>query len=231
MTPSLGDLAERTAQQMVAEMTAPVEEAASVMEEADLSKANSLFSKITFSWRAEDRKALDRIRIAADSMFAEAFSDTINVIDDFYRCLWTPELDGNGQVRRGADGHVIWKTGTNGKPIEDWSQLNGQDIEQALLNLQRARMLVAPEVNKLFLEAVYARNAASDSYDDTWGSMMDGTQGDKTARSNTNSRVDRYHAYFRFYLWSVAKTFLDEINQFQRTLSNIRAWQVGNRYA
>ena len=99
-------------------------------------------------------------------------------------------------------------------------------MEYTLANLLRLRMVLAPEVNKLFLEALYARHVASDIYDDTWGSMMDGTQGDRSARASRESRPDRYAAYFRFYLHSVADTFLKEINAFIKTLENIRYWQV-----
>lgn len=226
---SLGDLAERIAQQITTEMSAPVQEAAAITEEAALLDGNKLFAKIKFSWSPEDRAILERIRIAGDAVFEQAFTDAITVMDDFYMTLRVPEqrdVGGNRVVVTGADNRPEWKRDELGHIIEDWEQLTGQDIEYTLASLERIRFVVAPEVNKLMLEAVYARHRAQDTFDDTWGSMMDGTQGDRHARSNRESRQDRYHAFFRFHVYSVAKTFLDEITNFTRLLENVRRWQV-----
>lgn len=222
---SLGDLAERVAQKMTTETSAPVQEAAAITEEAALAKANNIFEKIRFSWKPEDRAILERIRMAGESAFEDAFTDMITLLDDFYLQLRIPEQR-NGQVLRTADDRPVWKTDELGRPLEDWNQLTGQDVEYTLANLVRLRCEVAPRVNQLMLEALYARHCAQDVFDDTWGTMMDGTQGDRNARSNRESRVDRYHAYFRFYLYSVAKTFLDEISNFEKLLNNVRYWQV-----
>lgn len=226
---SLGDLAERIAQQITIDSSAPVVEAAAITEEAVLAEDNNLFTKIRFSWRPEDRAALERIRIAADAVFEEAFADSIRVIDDFFMELRVPEqreVSGQMMPMRDASGRPVWKTDEAGHVIEDWNQLTGQDVEYALAKLSELRMIVSPQVNRLLLEALYARHVASDVYDETWGSLMDGTQGDRTARSNRASRQDRYHAYFRYSIFSVADTFLKEINSFTKLLENIRYWQV-----
>lgn len=222
---SLGDLGERIAQQITTETSAPVQEAAAITEEAALKADNDLFTKIRFSWKPEDRAALDRIRIAADAVFEEGFSDSIKVMDDFFLQLRIPEHR-EGIVIRDASGRPVWKKDEQGHFIEDWNQLTGQDVEYTLAKLSELRMVVSSQVNRLMLEALYARHAASDVYDDTWGSLMDGTQGDRTARSNRASRQDRYHAFFRFYLYSVTDTFLKEITGFIKLLGDVRYWQV-----
>jgi hypothetical protein len=222
---SLGDLAESVANQLAAETSAPVEEASAITEEVALQQGNSLFTKIRFSWKAEDRAILDRIRIAADEMFQEAFAEIIAAIDGFYLQLRLPEQR-DGIVVRGADGRPVWQKDDNGHPLEDWTQLTGQDVEQTLANLARLRFTLAPQVNQLFLEALYARHGASDSYDDAWFEIMDGTQGDRSARSNRESRTDRYAAYFRYVLWSTADVFMKEITGFSKLLGNIRYWQI-----
>lgn len=225
MTEPLGDLAERVAKKMATEVSAPVQEASAITEEAQLLADNNIFTKIKFSWSPEDRAILERVRMSADAVFEEAFAATIESLDWFYLQLRVPKLK-DGQVIIGADGRPVWETDKMERPLEDWNQLTGQDVEKTLADLSRIRMHVAPEVNKLMLEALYARNVAQDTHDESWASLMDGTQGDKTAKSNRESRVDRYHAYFRYYLYSVAKTFLDEIQNFEKTLTNVRFWQV-----
>lgn len=222
---NLGDLAEMVATRLTTDTSAPVAEAATLTEEAALLADNSLFTKIRFSWKPEDRVILDRIRIAAEAMTEDAFAEQIDVVDDFFLQLRVPEQR-DGIVVRGADGRPVWQTDDAGNPIERWSQLTGQDIEHTLANLERLRFSVAPRVNELFLEALYARHVASDVHDEAWGKVMDGTQGDKSARSNRASQVDHYASYFRFYLYSTAKTLLDEIDRFTKVLTDVRYWQV-----
>ena len=225
MQEPLGDLAERLASRMTTEASAPVQEASAITEEAALQDANNIFTKVRFSWRPEDRAALEQIRMSAEGMFEEAFGAAIALIDDFYMSLRIPEQR-NGVVVRGADGRIVWKKNERGQVIEDWKQITGQDVEHTLANLARLKMEVAPQVNQLMLEAIYARTVASDVYDEKWASIMDDTIPGRTAQSNRASRTDRYHAYFRFYLYSVADTFLREISSFQKLLENIRYWQV-----
>jgi len=210
---------------MATETLAPVDEAAAITEDAALKSDNNLLSKITFSWRPEDRLILDRIRAAADATFDEAFAQFIQVIDGFFAELRVP-LYRDGQRVTDVRGRQVWETDeATGQPIERWSQLTGQDIEQTLMSLHRLRMQVAPQVNQLQLEALFARHVSTDDSDEAWFSIM-GTQGDRAARASRDSRQARYHAFFRFWLYSVADTFLKEINAFIKQLENIRYWQV-----
>ncbi len=225
MQEPLGDLAERLASRLTTESSAPVNEAAAITEEAALQAESNIFTKVRFSWRPEDRAVLEQIRMSADGVFEEAFQHAIALIDEFYMSLRIPEQR-NGVVVHGADGRPVWKKNERGQPIEDWKQITGQDVEQTLANLARLKMEVAPQVNQLMLEALYARTVASDIYDDEWVAIMDDTIPGRTARSNRASRTDRYHAFFRFYLYSVSDTFLKEISSFQKLLENIRYWQV-----
>lgn len=220
------DLAEDVEQELVSAMTDPVHESQSLSDDTSLHRENSLFTKIRFSWKPEDKAILERIRIASDGQFTEICGSFFPVIDTLYAALWVPETNEYGITRHTGDGRVVWKTDTTGNPVEDLNQLTGQDIEQALTGLQKVRLQAAPVINELFLQALYARHVASDSYDDSWVSVLDGTQGDRTARSNRESREDRYHAYFRYVLWSTCNTFLMEINQFMKRLEKIRDWRT-----
>jgi hypothetical protein len=181
--------------------------------------------KIRFIWRTEDQSFLDRIEAVADEQFAKLFSEAISSVDRFYEALYTPRYR-NASPVVDRFGRQMWETGNDGKPIENWDQLTGQDIEQVLMNLQRIKMTNAPAINKLKNEAIFAKMRADDIKDDTWQSVMQGTQGDRTARANTRSREDRYHAYFRYYLWSVADIFNRELVDFVFRLKDVRYWKI-----
>lgn len=212
------------AQELTTGVSAPVEEAAAITEEAALD--HHLFTKIRFSWRPEDRAILERIRIAGDAEFADTFTDMIATVDHFYEFLRVPEQNGYGVVLKGADSRPLWQKDERGRYIERWSQLTGQDVEYVLAKMIQLKMQVAPRVNQLQLEAIYARMIPEDIADDNWGQVMTGTTPDKAAKTRRENRVDRYHAFFRFYLYSVANTFLKEIEGFIKTLTNIRYWQI-----
>lgn len=212
----LGDLASKVAESLNVSIDPRISD----------NEEKSLAPKIRFSWRPEDSRALDFIREASDAAMANAFSDLLYVIDELYCSLRVARTNDDGVILRDGDGRILWKTDDNGYPLEIWDQLTGQDIEEALTRLYNLKISVSSQVNELMLEALYARNVASDAYDDTWGKVLDGTQGDRSAKSSRESRPDRYHAYFRFYLYSRAKTILDDISATIKHLENLRYWQV-----
>lgn len=227
-SPHSSDLAEAMSDSLVSENTALAEENTL---DGDLlaSERSGLFTKISFNWRPEDRAILDRIAVASGSLVEDTFGDAIAAIDRFYEQLRVPETihhGGHEVVCRDSDGRVIWKRNAEGKIIERWDQLTGQDIEMTIADLLRLKLLIAPQVNQLLNEAIYAKHVAADAYDDAWGTVVQGTQGDRTAKANRASRQDRYHAHFRYVLYSTANALLKEIAIFIARLSDIREWQI-----
>jgi len=181
--------------------------------------------KIRFAWRSEDEAILKRIEIASDEQFAEMFSDAVTEVERFYACLRVPRTR-DGIAVLDAQQRQVWETDEKGRPLENWDQLTGQDLEQTLMNLQRIKMWIAPEVTKLKNSAVYGKMIANDAHDEAWGQVMQGTQGDRTARANRTSRIDRYHAFFRYCLWSTADAFLKELVDFMYRLKDVRYWRI-----
>jgi hypothetical protein len=193
----------------------------------DLGK-EQLMEKIRFSWRTEDQEILAKIEAAGEDLFAELFADTIAEVDKFFESLYTPRYRNNAPVVD-LQGRQMWEVDEKGHPKEDWSLLCGQDFEQCLMNLQRIKMTIAPEINRLKSRALYGKMASEDARDDSWGKVVVGTVGDHKARTNRASRVDRYHAFYVYTLWATGDTFEKEIVQFMRRLEKIRDWQIWDR--
>lgn len=179
--------------------------------------------KIRFAWRHEDQAILDQIEGTAADMISDLFDEAIAEVDRFYEVLRIPVYRNGARVLDAKD-RQVWKT-ENGRPVEDWDQLTGQDIEQILMNLQRLKMSISMDVNRLKNQAIYAKMAATDIKDDNWD-KMDGRVGDKEAHVNIQSRSDRYHFFFRYYLWSCADTLLREIIDFMFRLKDVRYWRI-----
>ena len=225
---NLGDLAESVAAELTAAESMPpqpsddpVIESEQVLEDdeqLDAERGYVFSNKIRFAWKSDDQEILDRIRHAADQVFQQLFAEVIEIIDQFYLSMRVP-------LGPGPDGRMMWKLDeVTGRPEERIDQLTGQDIDQAILNLERILLTITPQVNQLRLEALMAQNSAKDSFDDAWPAS--GIAGDRTARANTQSRTERWHGFFRYYVYSTANTFYQEIKQFTRKLENIRYRQM-----
>lgn len=225
----LGDLAERAAQKLQDDQLSLIESGDLTVNEGDVlrkSHEKGIFAKIDFHWRTSDKMILEQIRAAADNMFAEQFDAALQVLDEFYESLRAPEVNAHGVVVTGPDRRPVWQRDDEGKPVEDWNRLTGQDIEDALFKLQQIRLLVAPQVDELRSEAIYAKHIYDDQYQEGYRGLVDGTQGDRNAHAAKVSRTDKYHSFFRYYVYSRSWTFWQELNAFIRLLERVRDWRV-----
>ena len=195
-------------------------------DESALASQTTFFSKIKFNWKPEDRSIMERIESSASSVFIELFSDVVTVIDDFYAAMRVPETTPNGMTVIGPDRRPVWKRDEDGRFIERLDQLTGQDIDQAILELERLLLTVTPRVNRLMLDAVAVHHIQKDAFDEAWFSVVEGTQGDRTARANQRSREDRWFAFFKYYVYSDAQAFHGEVNAFLKRLENVRFRQT-----
>lgn len=188
----------------------------------------SIFSKIEFKWRTSDEKILDQIRAGVESLFAHMYTDMKLIIDRFYAEMRIPEMNPEtGGVRKDSKGRVIFqKDPQTGAYIEDWGQLTGQDIDEALFNIARLKLELAPRVNELLNEAVFAKHIADDSFQDSFAELVEGTVKDRESHASRKSREDKYQAFYRYYLWSNADSFLRELSNFTRVLERVRYWRI-----
>ena len=225
-----GDMAKSVARQLQNEWLEKIAADGSALideEPVMLAESKSIFSKITFRWRADEQSQLDRIRAAVDRVMGDLYDDGKQSIDNFYARLRVAEFDPNtGVVTTDSGGRVVWRTDERGKEIEDWSQLTGQDIEQCLMELSRVKLEIAPKVNELLLEAVFAKHIHDDQFQDAYSELVEETIPGRNAYAARKTRQDKYHAFFCYYLWSSAKTFLSEIENFCRVLERVRYWRI-----
>lgn len=225
-----GDMARAVARQMQAQYLEKV--AAEGGEVADqgpvmLADSNSILSKITFRWRSDEESQLVRIRAAADSVVTNMYRSAHHTIDDFYGQLRIAEQHPDtGMVVRDQAGRIVWQTDERGREVEDWSQLTGQDIEACLLNLERIKLGVAPRVNELLMEAVFAKHIFDDRFEEAYAELVEETIPGRKAYAARKTQQDKYHAFFCYYLWSTAKTVLAEIENFCRILERVRYWRI-----
>lgn len=187
----------------------------------------SIFTKIKFRWRSDESDQLDRIRAAVDELIKDLYDDARRSVDAFYGRLRVPEIDPQtGVAITDSQRRIVWQKDDRGQEIECWDQMTGQDIEQCLLELSRIKMRIGPQVNELLLEAVFAKHIFDDQFQDAYAELVEETIPGRNAYASRKTRQDKYHAFFCYYLWSSAKTFLDEVNNFCRVLERVRYWRV-----
>lgn len=210
-------------EQQVVAQGAPVVDEEPVMKD----EGRSVLSKIVFRWRSDEQDQLERIRAATDTVLADLYADAYRAIDHFWASLRVAEFDPHtGVVTTDSSGRIVWQTDERGQPIEKWDQMTGQDIEQCLLELTNIKLVVAPTVNELLLEAVFAKHLHDDRVQDAFSELVEETIPGRNAYAARKTRQDKYHAYFCYYLWSSAKVLLEEITNFCRVLDRVRYWRV-----
>jgi hypothetical protein len=199
-----------------------------VDQEAPMRRNNrkGLASKIEFRWRPDDAAILDQVRAAVDRAFLELYGDAITAIDMLYGELRVPVTNEEGVVEHDASGRVIWQKDSRNREIENWDQLTGQDLEKCLLDIAYIKLELAPQLNDLLLEAVFAKHVAEDAFADAYEKLVDDTIPARNAYASRESRVDKYHAFYRYYLYSHAEVFMKELNNFSRLLERIRYWRI-----
>ena len=233
MEKHMGDMAEAVAVQLqnehAAEILAGGEEFVDDAEVMRREAARSLFSKIEFSWRTSDRKILDQIRVAVDRITADMFSDAFIIMDELYSSVRVPDthvVNGQELVKLDSKCRVVWQKDARDREVEDWERLTGQDLEKCLFDLTRLRLSVAPRLNELLLEAVFAKHISDDAHQDAYAELVEETIPGRNAYASRKSRPDRYHAVFRYWLWSSVDSFHKEIINFSRIVERVRHWRV-----
>jgi hypothetical protein len=225
-----GDIAKSVARQLQNEHLASIAGDGSAFVDEEpvmLAAGKSLFDKISFRWRSDEQRHLDRIRSSVDTVVAHMYGEAKQVIDDFYAELRVPQINPEtGMVQRDRGGRIVWRRDERGKEIEHWDQMTGQDIERALMDLSRVRIDIAPKVNELLMEAVFAKHIHDDQYQDAFAELVEETIPGRNAYASRKTREDKYRAFFCYYLWSSAKVFQAEIDNFCWVLQKVRQWRI-----
>jgi hypothetical protein len=176
----------------------------------------ALFKKIEFSWKEEDRNAISQLRAAAEVVFEDLFSESIAALDRFYSSIRVYDPNRPGRFLKTEAGAYV----------EDWSQLSGQDLIKAVFDLQREKVYISQKLSNLFLEASFAKQISTDVYYEAYRKLMEGTVGDRTAYANQQSKVDRYAAFFRYWIWHSSSAFQREIDGTVRVLEKMADWST-----
>lgn len=192
---------------------------------------DELFTKIQLRFSDSDQAALDQIRAAARTVINETFAGLMSAIDEFYLSFRKARVNDYGVTVLDNRNRVIWATDEQGRYIDDFSVLSGQDIEIALLKIYRDKIEANQKVRELFQEALFSKNTYDDAWHERYESLIEGTIKDREARATRDTKQFKYHAYFTFYVYNLADGIFDEVTDLARILERIRQWGISESYA
>lgn len=225
-----GDLGDEMADRIRSDQLSNLEEDKSDMESEEQRvvglEKSGLFSKLEFRWKSDDKLILDRIRAACNAVTINEYRALKKTLDELYEHIRVPELNQNNIPVTDSSGRFVWKKDESGKLLEDWSRIDGTDLEIAIFNLQRSRVEMASRTNELLQEAIFAKHIFNDEYYEGYRSLVEGTQGDRTAQANRSTREEKYFSFYKFCLWQSADVLLKEIVGLQRVMERIRDWRI-----
>lgn len=185
-----------------------------------------LFSKLEFKWKREDKLILDRIRVASETVTSEEYKVLQRSLDELYEQVRVPKLNQNDVPVLDSKGRYVWERDESGRLLEDWSRLDGMDLEITILHLQTSRVELATRTNELLQEAIFAKHIYNDEYYEGYQSLIEGTQGDRSAQANRSTREEKYFAFYKYCVWQSSDVLLKEIVGLQRILERIRDWRI-----
>lgn len=197
-----------------------------VVQEEKWSRYRFLQQKIKPEWKEEDKNALEQLKRASEATFNEIFEAAFDVLDGLYQGVRVPVTNHHDQVVLDGSGRIQWQRDESGNFIEDWETLNGQDIDVSLLKLQELKLIISQRVRELFLDAVFAKNILQDDYHDSYSSVLQGTNPLREAKASRDTREARWNYFFRYYIWSLADSFDQELVKTMALLSKIRNWRI-----
>lgn len=193
--------------------------------------SEDLFTKIQLRFHDDDQAALDQIRAAARTALNETFAGLLSAVDEFYLSFRKAKMNAYGVIVLDEKNRVVWETDDEGRHIDDFGCLSGQDVEIALLKIHRDRVDAVTKVRELFQEALFAKNIYDDAWHTRYEALLEGTIKDREARAGRDTKQFKYHAYFTYFVYHLADGMFDEVKELARILERIRQWRLQDSYS
>jgi|SRR3954470_17163226 hypothetical protein len=192
--------------------------------------SEDLFTKIQLRFKDHDQAALDQIRAAARTAINETFAGLLSAIDEFYMSFRKAKTNDYGVIVLDNRNRVVFATDEQGRYVDDFSCLSGQDVEIALLKIHRDKVDAVAKVKELFQEALFAKHIYDDAWHERYEALLEGTIKDREARADRDTKQFKYHAYFTYFVYCLADGMFDEIKDLARILERIRQWRIQDSY-
>lgn len=132
-------------------------------------------------------------------------------------------LFGEAEVALSSLYDSVRVVGDDGQAVEDWSRVDGMDLERTIMTLQRVIVSATDAVGKLYARTLFAQNVKDDEYWEAYRSVIDGTINDRTAAAFRATKDSRYYFFYNYWVWKRAADMLEAYKTLKRDLEFMRS--------
>lgn len=155
------------------------------------------FSRMKFSWSAEDTRIIESAKREVDDRIQAEFSDAFQLMHDLFIIVRTPRVDPNtGEVLKDRHGWPEWQRTASGGWVEDWSELGHRQREDFLFTLTTRMFAWEQAAADAWGEAMFAKAKWEEVFAQGYANPAAGTVDDRTHHGRTYSADERYFAVF-----------------------------------
>lgn len=161
-------------------------------EEDPLDIIDFLEKDFRFEPRKAEKMVLDRIEAKVQELAGPVLEESDRVLERFYDVVKVEVDPDTGEILD--------------QPVEDWSQLTGQDTEAAIWGLQRVITELGRDVAKMYMNAQFAYNVWDDAYWENYQKPIEGTINDRIAYARRHTKQERYYYFYMYYMWRIVNS-------------------------
>lgn len=199
----------------------PRPEGLSIAEGKEREYRKFLEEGIRYEPRQEEANIISRIEKEVEKMMGDLFGWADEALEEFYASVRVPVLDDKG-IPVLEEGQFVWEKDDWGRPKEDWSKLNGQDVETAIMVLQRVINKATDEVSRFYAMTMLAEQIQDDAYYEGYRKPVEGTVRDREAAGRRASYDERYHYLYLYWVWKRLSSKLESLKQTKKDLEFAR---------
>jgi hypothetical protein len=184
---------------------------------------------LKFQWTESEQKTIDTIKRAVDQIVMREHREAFASVHRMLEKVRQQQADSDGAPLADETGKPIWVKNLDGSVQEDYSRLDAVDMDGAIMKFATYAFFAGQASIDAYAEAVFAKYAADDTYQDVYASIMSGTVPDKTATAERKAREERYFAFLKAYTHKRVKELIDRMDSLRRTLEFVRQAQQKDR--
>lgn len=179
------------------------------------------FSGLSLNWTRENNHVLARARALAQQWLDQQYGDVIRLMNEIFDIVREKAVDpATGEILRDANGFVIWKTNSYGRPIEDWGKLTRAQRDTFLFSVVTNLYTWRQRAQDAWLEAMAAKAQWDEAFSGHFESLVSGTIEDREAHGKVESQEERMFAILLEYRRRLADAIIRDMDQLARTLEN-----------
>lgn len=168
--------------------------------------------RLAIEWEESDRDDLDFIQASIEKKLLKDYAQAFAMENHMLEKVRTPLPPGQGPG---------WVQNADGSYVEDWSRIGTKELEEFIQAASAEAFFASQRMIDGYAEAVFAKFAYEDAYDDKYASLLTGTVGDKTAKAKRHTQKERWMALYKMLYYKKSKEVVDRLDQHVRRVERI----------